>query len=75
MMPGAPWPALLQKAIGKPCRGSSLRRTVLADIDGFKLLEIIGLEMDIPVISAVLFHPCICLPVARTPHTDPTCLQ
>jgi hypothetical protein len=24
-----------------------------ADIDGFKLLEIIGLEMDIPVISAV----------------------
>jgi hypothetical protein len=27
-----------------------------ADIDGFKLLEIIGLEMDIPVISA-LFLP------------------
>jgi hypothetical protein len=25
-----------------------------ADIDGFKLLEIIGLEMDIPVISASL---------------------
>jgi hypothetical protein len=24
-----------------------------ADIDGFKLLEIIGLEMDIPVISAL----------------------
>lgn len=28
-----------------------------ADIDGFKLLEIIGLEMDIPVISAILCNP------------------
>lgn len=29
--------------------------SMIADIDGFKLLEIIGLEMDIPVISA---YPC-----------------
>lgn len=40
----------------QPCTpgGSLVMGTMLADIDGFKLLEIIGLEMDIPVISAVL---------------------
>jgi two-component response regulator (ARR-B family) len=28
---------------------------VMPDMDGFKLLELIGLEMDIPVISNALF--------------------
>ena len=37
---------------------------VMPDIDGFKLLELIGLEMDIPVISKALlkltYHFCAC---------------
>ena len=37
---------------------------VMPDIDGFKLLELIGLEMDIPVISKALlkltYYFCAC---------------
>jgi len=29
----------------------------MRDMDGFKLLEHVGLEMDLPVISNVLFTP------------------
>jgi two-component response regulator (ARR-B family) len=29
----------------------------MPDMDGFKLLEHVGLEMDLPVISNVLFTP------------------
>lgn len=35
---------------------------VRPDIDGFKLLELIGLEMDIPVISKFLVTRTRCLP-------------
>ena len=39
---------------------------VMPDIDGFKLLELIGLEMDIPVISKAL--------VAQTPSLPFLCM-
>lgn len=33
----------------------------MPDIDGFKLLELVGLEMDLPVISKLTFNiTCIC---------------
>ena len=40
-------------------------------IDGFKLLELIGLEMDIPVISKALVAQTPCLPFFAWRSSDP----
>ena len=44
---------------------------VMPDIDGFKLLELIGLEMDIPVISKALVAQTPCLPFFAWRSSDP----
>jgi hypothetical protein len=47
---------------------------VFADIDGFKLLEIVGLEMDIPVISELhLSGSSRALNLARPPNLTSNC--
>lgn len=33
----------------------------MPDMDGFKLLELVGLEMDLPVISKCIIHFFFCL--------------
>jgi CheY-like chemotaxis protein len=44
---------------------------VMPDIDGFKLLELIGLEMDIPVISKAPVAQNPCLPFYACRSSDP----
>jgi hypothetical protein len=52
------------------CKSGGKDLVSFADMDGFKLLETIALELDVPVISKSLpvsYLPCLALPCPALP--------